>query len=321
MKKIFLLLTVLVSVYTTAQNAKTQDLLNNRLVASLPTGVEAFVNRNSMAPEPSVEKTQNFKYVKGKETLVINASELFVKATDSMEVLIKEHIKDWELSGTSFNLAEKTITKGKHFVLYQVTPEQILPNNIYKAFFIELPDQTVVSLSFYLSEQAIENIGEYNELIKDIIKSLRPGDRKLLVNKPSYTIPTAWKDSLVIDISNNFGAYIESSYGMNVLTISDVVSLDKYPSTMVIYTGMHPTAFFPSQGLSPEQQGEKTITISDVDMVFTTFNNQEVYAAEYIYEPAKNAYVHFLIIAYNKATYDTYIAMLESASYYFKEDK
>ncbi len=321
MKKIFLLLSVVMSVYTTAQNTKTLDLLNDRLVGIFPAEIESFTNKNAMSPEPSVEKTQNLRYVVGEESLVINASELFVKATDSMEGIIKEYIKGWGRSGTTFNLSEKIITKDTHFVIYQVEPEQVLANSIYKAFFIELPDQTLVSLSFYLNERAIASAEKYDEYIKSIIKSLRPGSRKLLVNKPAYTIPTSWKDSLVLDIGNEFGVYLESSYGMNVATISDVVTLLEYPSTLVIYTGMHPSAFFPSQGLSPEQQGEKIINISGVEMPFKTFNNQEVYAAEYIYEPTENMYVHFLIVAYNKATYDKYIAMLQSANYYFKEDK
>lgn len=321
MRKIFSALFLLISLSAFAQVSKTIDLLNDRLIGVFPGNTEPFTNNSQMAQEPSVEKLQTFKIVDADASLVFSASELFAKSTDSMEQVITEHIKSWGVRGIQYDLSAKTTTKDTHFVIYEVNPREISPNNIYKSYFIELPDETVVLLNFYLNEIALTQKEKYNETIKDIIKNLRPGKRKLRASKPNYVIPTTWNDSLVINVSDDLGVFAEKGYAMDVITVTNVVPLLDYASTLVIYTGLQPSSFFPSQGLKPEQQGDRIINISGVEMPFKTFTNGKVYAAEYVYEPKQMVFIHFLIVAYNKEMYEKYIDILEAAKYYTDDNE
>lgn len=312
---IFLLLPLLTSKAYSNENDTTITLLNDRLTCTLTKGYTEFSNKNLMGPEPSKEKEQYLKIAEDNAELTMYVNELFVRTSKMTEGEIKEHIKGWKNGEVTYSLSDKSKTEEKHFIKYIIRPNKIIPaaNSLYCSVFIENFDNTLISIGFYLNENALKDEQKWGILIDKIIDRIAPGNRQLSSNQ-AITAKTISDKNVELTLTEDYGILSEKGHGMFVTEITQISSLTDMPSKLTIYSGMHPSAFFKGQGIQDNQLTSKKIKIGTEKLDFKTFTNGNIWAAECLYELSKMTYIHFILVCYDKDVFNEMFEILENGN-------
>lgn len=239
--KSILTLLVLLTQITFAVNDTIFTSLENRLKIKLPSDFEKKLKRqNIMGPKPSEREYLEIQKKQKDDVFSISFRETYAVSNKKTEDEIEEHIKNWNSLGTTFKL-EKTIIKDDLY-FYPIKPEKLLINNnifIYKAFFVKLSDNSLISCAILLNSSALKNISAYNHILENLYDRISKGERKAS-EKGADIREKFGKDSINFIIPFKGIIVPQNSYSYDVLKIVKLGNLNSPGSKLTIYYGNHP---------------------------------------------------------------------------------
>tara|TARA_B100000674_G_scaffold125300_2_gene96258 strand:- start:2975 stop:3946 length:972 start_codon:yes stop_codon:yes gene_type:complete len=232
---------ILLTQITFAINDTTFTSLENRLNIKLPSDFEKKLQRqNLMGPKPSEREYLEIQKKQNDDIFSISFRETYAVSDKRTENEIEEHIKNWNSLGTTFKL-EKTIIKNDLY-FYPITPEKLLVDEnifIYKAFFVKLDDNSLISCAILLNSSALKNISAYNHILGNLYDRISKGKRKAK-EKGDDVLKKFGKDSISFIIPFKGMIVPQNSYSYDVLKIVKLGNLNSPGSELTIYYGNHP---------------------------------------------------------------------------------
>jgi hypothetical protein len=169
---------IFLTTMASAEDLESLDLLNNRLIISVPKGTKNEARSQSImaAPEANESETR-LVFEDGEKKLVVMAWELFRRAGANYKEEAPKALKQWSESETT---PFKISTIGEHITLG--IPDE--PNAdddaiLYSAAFLHHEDGTIQRVAVYFNPEFHKTPDHCAELAKKIVESIKAGKRSL----------------------------------------------------------------------------------------------------------------------------------------------
>jgi len=298
------------------------DLISKRLTIEMPKGskIEGRGYNIMSAPEPDTKETR-VVFDDGNKRLVLMAGEIFKTAGEKFEEEAVEALRTWgEYEKTKFTT--RKIGEGTIIGIpdsYNTEDEAIL----YSAVFVKNFDNTVLRLAVYFNPEFHKANAIAQALTEKIIKSIKPGSRKLSTIKGTKAFDIfSDQYELVIDFPGNFCYYTQKGPDFLIHHVIELVEFGSDGKSIGIYIGNHP-------GYLHEQYdpGELNIEKADIELfgkkipwiIFSPRDSTDEFYAETITEIPHlnkdpfNPNIHIFFNSITRAGLDDFFKIAKSA--------
>jgi hypothetical protein len=266
----------------TVQLVKKQDLLNNKFWLTLPANAKSIPRvADIMAADPNKDMETRIFIEFGDAKLVLMASETFILASDNFLTELNK------AEPASDDFSRKILTSGDSMVTILNTPHEydsasqaILINSL----LIKNPDQTVSRVDAYIDGNGFANKDEFVKLSEKIFSTITKGGRKinLSARKEERTI-FGTKSKLIFSLPANYFLTVDEKYDFGVFKINQFRKLsDTTFASLTVYTGHHPSYFYPEYDLqeTASTKVKGTFVSVPVDWLFFRDESKDLFLKE-----------------------------------------
>lgn len=259
-----------------------ESILKDRVYLTFPDSAKNLARPvDIMSHDPNAEKETRIVFDNGKERLVFFAQELFVLANENLFETLK--------SGDNENFAYEysKITGASEVIAIQSTPTKwdetkggILINNLT----VMTKDSSLIRIDAYINPDAYKEQKEnYIELTKNVFKTIKNGTRLNNLDARTETHKIFGTDkSFVFDLPKNSIIQIDQKYDFQVFRIKTYSRLGESSwKSVSIYTGHHPSYFYPDYGFEGYSDKQKTNFLNKSrDWLYFENKEKELYLKE-----------------------------------------
>ena len=218
-------------------------LLNNRIDARIPDAAQLVPpNGNIMEAPAPPERELRIILDAGPLRMVAVVTELFRLAATDFEGVGKSYAKSLERRFRFDELAVSHMTKtggGLQVLTYIPHGKANVPGaTMIKGLLVRQSDGSLQLMSFFLNEPGMANVPAANHLVDQIIKSLKPGTRRLLTGARSGLAD----NRLTLDLPTGYPAYAQPGPDFSVYWVEHLVPLEDAAGRLGFYRGQYPQA-------------------------------------------------------------------------------
>lgn len=233
-------LLVLLAIQAFAAETETVNALNNRLTLSMPKGTRNQArNENIMAASAASEGETRLVCEEGEKKLVVMVWETFRRAGDDYKTEVPKALKEWsEGESTPFNIANigEDITAG-----IPTKPNEKDDAILYAAAYFRHKDKSILRIGVYFNPEYHKTPDQCTALAKDIIGSVRSGERALDLRKGERVLDILNSPfKMVVSVPEGWTYTTQRGPDFLVHTLQEVSVFGVSAASIGIYVGGHP---------------------------------------------------------------------------------
>lgn len=294
-----------------------QSILKDRVYLTFPDSAKNIARPvDIMSHDPNAEKETRIVFDNGNERLVFFAQELFVLANENLfKTLKSENDENFEFEYTEIKNSSEIIAIQAIPTKWDDTKGGILINSLT----VMTKDSTLIRIDAYINPDAYKEQKEnYIELTKSVFNTIKNGTRlnNLEARTEEHKIFGSDK-SFVFKLPKNSVIQIDQKYDFQVFRIKTYSRLGESSwKSVSIYTGHHPSYFYPDYGFDGYTDKQKTKFLNkSSDWLYFENKEKELYLKEQKIESdniEKGLVVHIAISGNSAEIIDELTGLVEN---------
>lgn len=236
-----------------------QSILNDRIYLNFPDSAKNIARAvDIMSHDHNIEKETRIVFDNGEERLVFFAQELFSLGNANLLASMSKYKED------NFAFEFSQLINEKGFEAVQSLPTKWKENRggiLINSLTVMTKDSTLIRIDAYINPEAFKAQKEkYIALSQRVFKTLQPGKRFNALNARKEKVNIfGTKKAFEISIPKNATIQVDQKYDFQVIRIIYYTKLeDTTWKSVSIYTGHHPSYFYPDYGFSDVTSKPKT---------------------------------------------------------------
>ncbi len=261
-----------------------QSILKDRAFLNFPnSAINQAKSVGIMSHDPNEEKETRIVFDNKEERLVFFAQELFSFCSTD---LLKE-LEETKEEGYNFKYSE--IFKAENITVIQAQPtewDDTQSGILINSLIVMTKDKSLIRIDAYINPEAFKNQKEnYIELTNNVFKTIKEGsrlnNRKARIEKH---LIYGTKMKFEFDLPEDYIVQIDQKYDFQVFRIIKFTELsDTTWGSISIYTGNHPSFFYPDYGFDKQTEMQKTDYLSkEIEWYYYADDKRNLYLKEQI---------------------------------------
>lgn len=277
-----------------------QSILKDRVYLTFPDSAKNIARPvDIMSHDPNAEKETRIVFDNGDERLVFFAQELFVLANEKLlETLESENDENFVFEYSKIKSGSEVMAIQSIPTKWDDTKGGILINRLT----VMTKDSSLIRIDAYINPEAYrEQKEDYINLTKNVFNTIKDGTRLNNLESRTETHKIFGTDkSFVFKLPKNSIIQIDQNYDFQVFRIKTYNRLGESSwKSVSIYTGNHPSYFYPDYGFEDYTENQKTKFLNEYsDWLYFEDEEKDLYLKEQKIESdniEKGLFVHIAL--------------------------